>query len=135
MPDRAAIVTGGSRGIGLAIAQALGEDGYGVTLAARKPEPLEQAAEGLRDNGLEVEQVAANLVDEEGIRSVVARHRERFGRLDVLYSVCDSLYEEFKRPEYAPPPLLKRMVASGRLGRKTGHGFYEYEPAPSPVAV
>jgi 3-hydroxybutyryl-CoA dehydrogenase len=55
--------------------------------------------------------------------------------LDVLYSVCDSLYEEFKRPEYAPPPLLKRMVASGRLGRKTGHGFYEYEPAPSPVAA
>jgi 3-hydroxybutyryl-CoA dehydrogenase len=54
--------------------------------------------------------------------------------LDVLYSVCDSLYEEFKRPEYAPPPLLKRMVASGRLGRKTGQGFYEYEPAPSPVA-
>ena len=46
--------------------------------------------------------------------------------LDVLYSVCDSLYEEFKRPEYAPPPLLKRMVASGRLGRKTGRGFYEY---------
>jgi 3-hydroxybutyryl-CoA dehydrogenase len=46
--------------------------------------------------------------------------------LDVLYSVCDSLYEEFKRSEYAPPPLLKRMVASGRLGRKTGRGFYEY---------
>jgi NAD(P)-dependent dehydrogenase (short-subunit alcohol dehydrogenase family) len=84
MPDRAAIVTGGSRGIGLAIARALGEDGYGVTLAARKREPLQQAAERLRDNGLEVEQVAANLVDEEGIRSVVARHRERFGRLDVL---------------------------------------------------
>lgn len=46
--------------------------------------------------------------------------------LDVLYSVCDSLYEEFKRDEYAPPPLLKRMVGSGRLGRKTGRGFYEY---------
>jgi 3-hydroxybutyryl-CoA dehydrogenase len=46
--------------------------------------------------------------------------------LDVLYAVCDSLYEEFKRPEYAPPPLMKRMVASGRLGRKTGRGFYEY---------
>jgi 3-hydroxybutyryl-CoA dehydrogenase len=55
--------------------------------------------------------------------------------LDVLYSVCDSLYEEFKRPEYAPPPLLKRMVASGRLGRKTGRGFYEYAPAGSPVAA
>jgi len=46
--------------------------------------------------------------------------------LDVLYSVCDSLYEEFKRPEYAPPPLLKRMVVAGHHGRKTGRGFYEY---------
>lgn len=47
--------------------------------------------------------------------------------LDVLYNVCDSLYDEFKRDEYAPPPILKRMVASGRFGRKTGRGFYEYE--------
>jgi 3-hydroxybutyryl-CoA dehydrogenase len=47
--------------------------------------------------------------------------------LDVLYAVCDSLYEEFKRPEYAPPPLLKRLVVSGHHGRKTGRGFYEYE--------
>ncbi|HET9104175.1 MAG TPA: 3-hydroxybutyryl-CoA dehydrogenase [Solirubrobacteraceae bacterium] len=46
--------------------------------------------------------------------------------LDVLYAVCDSLYEEFKRPEYAPPPLLKRMVVSGHHGRKTGRGFYTY---------
>jgi 3-hydroxybutyryl-CoA dehydrogenase len=46
--------------------------------------------------------------------------------LDVLYAVCDSLYEEFKQPEYAPPPLMKRMVAGGRLGRKSGRGFYEY---------
>jgi 3-hydroxybutyryl-CoA dehydrogenase len=46
--------------------------------------------------------------------------------LDVLYAVCDSLYEEFKQAEYAPPPLLKRMVISGRHGRKTGRGFYEY---------
>jgi 3-hydroxybutyryl-CoA dehydrogenase len=55
--------------------------------------------------------------------------------IDVLYSVCDELYEEFKRPEYAPPPLLKRMVAAGRHGRKTGRGFYEYEPTPAPVAA
>jgi len=47
--------------------------------------------------------------------------------LDVLYAVCDSLYEEFKRDEYAPPPLMKRMVASGRLGRKSGRGFYDYD--------
>jgi 3-hydroxybutyryl-CoA dehydrogenase len=49
--------------------------------------------------------------------------------LDVLYSVCNSLYEEFKRDEYTSPPLLKRMVASGRLGKKSGRGFYEYTRA------
>jgi 3-hydroxybutyryl-CoA dehydrogenase len=46
--------------------------------------------------------------------------------LDVLYAVCDSLYDDFKRPEYAPPPLLKRMVVSGHRGRKAGRGFYTY---------
>jgi 3-hydroxybutyryl-CoA dehydrogenase len=55
--------------------------------------------------------------------------------LDVLYAVCDSLYEEFKRPEYAPPPMLKRMVVSGHHGRKTGRGFYEYAPARAAVAA
>ena len=54
--------------------------------------------------------------------------------LDVLYAICDSLYEEFKRPEYAPTPLLKRMVVSGHHGRKTGKGFYDYPSSrpPSP---
>jgi 3-hydroxybutyryl-CoA dehydrogenase len=46
--------------------------------------------------------------------------------LDVLYAVCNSMYEEFKRDEYAPPPLMKRMIAAGRLGRKSGRGFYDY---------
>jgi 3-hydroxybutyryl-CoA dehydrogenase len=47
--------------------------------------------------------------------------------LDVLYAVCESLYDEFKQPEYAPPPLLKRMVIAGHHGRKTGSGFYAYD--------
>jgi len=46
--------------------------------------------------------------------------------LDVLQAVCTSMFDEFKRPEYAPPPLMKRMIAAGRLGRKSGRGFYEY---------
>jgi 3-hydroxybutyryl-CoA dehydrogenase len=46
--------------------------------------------------------------------------------LDVVYSVGNSMYEEFKREEYAPPPLLRRMIAAGRLGRKSGRGFYDY---------
>lgn len=45
---------------------------------------------------------------------------------DVLLAVAESLYEEFRRPEYAPPPLLRRMVAAGRNGRKSGRGFYEH---------
>jgi 3-hydroxybutyryl-CoA dehydrogenase len=47
--------------------------------------------------------------------------------LDVIYAIGSALFEEFKRDEYAPPPLLKRMVASGRLGRKSGRGFFEYD--------
>jgi NAD(P)-dependent dehydrogenase (short-subunit alcohol dehydrogenase family) len=84
MAERAAIVTGASRGIGLALAEALAEEGYGLTITARKPESLEQTAGGLRDKGYDVEHVPANLNDEEGIRAVVERHRQRFGRLDVL---------------------------------------------------
>jgi short-subunit dehydrogenase len=84
MPERAAIVTGASRGIGLALATLLAEEGYAVTLTARKPESLEESANALREQGLEVEHVAANVADEESVREVVARHREAFGRLDVL---------------------------------------------------
>ncbi|MBV9311602.1 MAG: SDR family oxidoreductase [Solirubrobacterales bacterium] len=84
MPDRAAIVTGASRGIGLALARALGEEGFGLTLTARKPDPLARTAEELQRDGFEVEQRAANMGDEEGIKEVVRLHRERFGRLDVL---------------------------------------------------
>ena len=46
--------------------------------------------------------------------------------LDTTIAVAESLYEEFKEPLYAPPPLLSRMVEAGLLGRKTGRGFYEY---------
>jgi 3-hydroxybutyryl-CoA dehydrogenase len=46
--------------------------------------------------------------------------------LDTLASVGEVMFEEFKEPLYAPPPLLRRLVAAGRLGRKTGRGFYEY---------
>ncbi|MCY0939400.1 3-hydroxybutyryl-CoA dehydrogenase [Streptomyces sp. H34-S4] len=46
--------------------------------------------------------------------------------LDTVASVADSMYAEFKEPLYAAPPLLQRMVDAGRLGRKTGSGFYPY---------
>ena len=84
MPNRAAIVTGASRGIGLAIAEALAEEGFGLTITARKPDTLERTALSLRERGYEVEHIAANMNDEEAIQEVVRLHRERFGRLDVL---------------------------------------------------
>ena len=46
--------------------------------------------------------------------------------LDTTLAVAQSLYEEFKEPLYAPPPLLSRMVEAGLLGRKSGRGFYTY---------
>jgi len=47
--------------------------------------------------------------------------------LDTAQAVAESMYEEFKEPLYAAPPLLRRMVAAGHLGRKSGHGFYPYD--------
>jgi NAD(P)-dependent dehydrogenase (short-subunit alcohol dehydrogenase family) len=82
--ERAALITGGSSGIGLAIAKALGEDGYGVTVSARRAEKLEAAAEELRSAGLDVLSVPANMAEEEDIAELVSAHKERFGRLDVL---------------------------------------------------
>jgi 3-hydroxybutyryl-CoA dehydrogenase len=46
--------------------------------------------------------------------------------IDTAMHVANVLHEEFKEPSFAPPPLLKRMVAAGRLGRKSGRGFYDY---------
>jgi len=82
--ERAALITGGSSGIGLAIARALGEDGYGVTVSARRPDKLEAAAGELAGAGLDVHHVATQMTNEEEIAALFASHRERFGRLDVL---------------------------------------------------
>ncbi|MFL5906990.1 MAG: SDR family NAD(P)-dependent oxidoreductase [Solirubrobacterales bacterium] len=84
MADKAALITGGSSGIGLAIARMLGEDGYGLTVSARRPEKLEGAAEDLRSGRFEVLSVPANMADEEDLKSLVEAHREKYGRLDVL---------------------------------------------------
>jgi NAD(P)-dependent dehydrogenase (short-subunit alcohol dehydrogenase family) len=84
MPERAAIVTGASSGIGLALARLLGEEGHALTIASRRAEKLESARSELHAAGFDVQAVAADVGDEEAIRHVVATHRERHDRLDVL---------------------------------------------------
>jgi NAD(P)-dependent dehydrogenase (short-subunit alcohol dehydrogenase family) len=74
-----ALVTGGSSGIGLAIAGMLRDEGYDLTLASRTLEKVERAAAELG-----AQAVAANVADEEDAARVVAAHRDRFGGLDVL---------------------------------------------------
>jgi NAD(P)-dependent dehydrogenase (short-subunit alcohol dehydrogenase family) len=81
---RAALVTGASSGIGLAVARALGRAGHGVTMMSRRQDRLEPAAAMLRAEGIEVEAIAGDVAREEDIARAVGRHEQRFGRLDVL---------------------------------------------------
>jgi hypothetical protein len=112
MPDRAAIVTGASRGIGLALAEVLGEEGYGLTISSRKADSLEKTADALRAKGFDVEHAAGTMADEEAIQAVVARHRERFGRLDVL---VNSAGAEGASRDWMSVPLLPRGGRPVRL--------------------
>jgi NAD(P)-dependent dehydrogenase (short-subunit alcohol dehydrogenase family) len=82
--QRAALVTGASRGIGLAMARALAEDGYAVTMVARRPESLSMAAGDLIQRGCEIVTRAGDVSDEDTLRAIVELHRSNFGRLDVL---------------------------------------------------
>jgi NAD(P)-dependent dehydrogenase (short-subunit alcohol dehydrogenase family) len=84
MAERAAIVTGGSSGIGFAIARVLGEEGFALTISGRRPEKLAAAARELAAEGYEVQDVAGDVADETVVSAVVTAHRERYGRLDVL---------------------------------------------------
>jgi NAD(P)-dependent dehydrogenase (short-subunit alcohol dehydrogenase family) len=77
--ERAALITGGSSGIGLAIARMLRDEGFALTLASRRPEKVEAAADELGATA-----VAADVGKVEDCKRVVAEHRERFGRLDML---------------------------------------------------
>lgn len=84
MPQRSAIVTGASRGIGRAIADALAQDGYSLTITGRRPDGVEQAVSELESTGADVHGVALNHADPDAPAEIVKRHADRFGRLDVL---------------------------------------------------
>lgn len=84
MGRRAALITGGSSGIGLANAALLADEGFALTLSSRNADKLEAAAQSLRANGATVHAVPANLADAAQAAAVVAAHEQTYGRLDVL---------------------------------------------------
>ena len=53
-----------------------------------------------------------------------------FVGLDTTYRIAEIMYDEYREPRYAPPPLLKRMVLAGMYGKKSGLGFYDYSKNP-----
>jgi 3-hydroxybutyryl-CoA dehydrogenase len=56
-----------------------------------------------------------------------------FVGLDTTYRIAEIMFDEYREPRYAPPPLLKRMVMVGMLGKKSGKGFYDYSAKPPTV--
>jgi NAD(P)-dependent dehydrogenase (short-subunit alcohol dehydrogenase family) len=77
-------VTGGSSGIGYAIAKTLGEAGFAVTIGARREEKLRNAAEELRAGGLEINDVVYDAASEESVIALVQAHKDQYGGMDVL---------------------------------------------------
>ena len=84
LSGRTALVTGGSRGLGLQMAQALGEAGARVMLSSRKAEDLIEAAAGLKAEGIDVDWIAADCAKEAEIRALADETILRFGHVDIL---------------------------------------------------
>jgi len=123
LADRAALVTGASSGIGLAIARALGEDGYALTISARRPQKLEDAAEALRGEGLEVHSVPAQMAEEDDVVGLVAAHRDKYGRMDVLVNNAGiGVGQAMERDQYqAPRSAARRQPALADASPRGSH--------------
>lgn len=84
LTGQVALVTGGSRGLGLQIAEALGEAGARVMLSSRKAADLEEAVAHLKSRGIEAHYIAADAADEAQARSIISQTMERLGQIDIL---------------------------------------------------
>jgi NAD(P)-dependent dehydrogenase (short-subunit alcohol dehydrogenase family) len=88
MATRAALVTGGSSGIGKALARVLGQEGYAVTLAGRDEDKLAAAARELGGDGIEVHTAPGDVGDEDAVGRIVAAHEAAHGRMDALVNAA-----------------------------------------------
>lgn len=118
LAGRAAVITGASSGIGLAVARQLAAAGVAVVLGARRADRLEAAAQEIRSAGGRAEAVAMDVTSEPDMIRLVARASEAFGRLDIM--VCNAGFGYYGTVEETPAEIMQRMMDVNFMG--TFHG-------------
>jgi 3-oxoacyl-[acyl-carrier protein] reductase len=133
LSGQVALITGASRGIGLAIARRLGEMGARVSLCARSREKLEEAVSSLRGSGIEALALPADVTQEGQISSVVLNTQQKMGPIDILVNNAGiGIFGRFHEQTEADWDavlgtnlksafLMSRAVAPEMIRRKTGH--------------
>ena len=94
LDGKVAIVTGGSRGLGFWMAEALAEAGANIVLCARKLEPCEEAAKAIREIGVRSLAVGCDVTDPDAVKTLVEKAVSEFGRVDILINNAGFIWEE-----------------------------------------
>jgi short-subunit dehydrogenase len=132
LEGRVAVITGGSSGIGLAIAEHLAREGVKVVLGARRTDRLEQAVRAIAAQGGSAEALPIDVAQEADVVRVVQRAHEAFGRLDIM--VCNAGFGYYGSVDEMPSDVMRRMMDVNFMGsfygaravvpifRQQGHG-------------
>src|SRR5712691_8532705 len=114
LSSRVAIVTGGSRGLGLEIAEGLAEAGASLMLCARREQWLTPAIDALRKRGVRVEGRVCDVADPQQVQDVVSDTMAKFGRVDILINNAGVSWGE--RPEVMPLDQWRRVLDTNLTG-------------------
>ena len=114
LDGKVAIVTGGSRGLGFWLAEALAEVGANVVLCARKLEACEEAAKAIRETGVRSLAVSCDVTDPDGVKALVGKTIAEFGRVDILINNAGFIWEE--PPEKVSLEMWNKTLAVNATG-------------------